>query len=66
MRHVPERIALPSYIKEGKMSSPQSPEIKSQEEIEKMRPACNLAAFILDLIGCNLKVYFIIECLNYL
>lgn len=56
MRSVPNYITSPPYYKTGiPPESPKSIEIKTNEQIRKMKPACRLARHILDEIGDKIK-----------
>lgn len=59
---MPDYIQKPSYYTTGiPADGPKSPEIKSKDQIDKMRASCRLAANILkkveDIIEVNLPVY---------
>ncbi|XP_075219296.1 methionine aminopeptidase 1D, mitochondrial isoform X2 [Lycorma delicatula] len=57
MRTVPEHINSPVYYKTGKPpKSSKEIEIKTKEQIEKMRAAGQLARFILDEVGIKIRV----------
>lgn len=58
-RSVPDHIQKPSYHATGiPPDGPKFPEIKSKEQIEKMRASCRLAANILKKVEDSIEVNF--------
>ncbi|XP_059151196.1 methionine aminopeptidase 1D, mitochondrial-like [Physella acuta] len=53
---LPKSLPLPPYVTCGEFRAPTSAEIKTNEQINQMRPACKLAASILQFVGENIKV----------
>lgn len=60
--YVPRYIPSPPYVRKTSQRdvAPKLPDIKSSEEIDKMRKSCALARKILDELARNLKVIFAI------
>ncbi|KAK6619837.1 hypothetical protein RUM44_006236 [Polyplax serrata] len=58
-QNVPNKIICPSYItniKEYERGIPKEPEIKSVEQIRKIKKSCKLAKYILDSAAKSIKV----------
>ena len=55
-RCIPSTIGLPSYVTSSQLKTPSIAEIKTDEQISQMLPACKLAASILKHVGNNIKV----------
>ncbi|GFO20177.1 methionine aminopeptidase [Plakobranchus ocellatus] len=54
-RHIPNTIALPTYVTSSQLKAPSVAEIKTDDQISQMLPACKLAAEILRHIGKYIK-----------
>ncbi|CAG5136840.1 unnamed protein product [Candidula unifasciata] len=61
---IPASIPVPSYVSSGVITGPSQPEIKTADQIKKMKPACQLAASILRTVGDNIKVGMTTEDIN--
>ncbi|BFZ02412.1 hypothetical protein BsWGS_05451 [Bradybaena similaris] len=61
---VPTSIAVPSYVSSGTITSPSQPEIKTADQIQKMKPACKLAASILRIVGDSIQAGMTTEDVN--
>uniref|UniRef100_A0A0B6ZZ46 Methionine aminopeptidase n=1 Tax=Arion vulgaris TaxID=1028688 RepID=A0A0B6ZZ46_9EUPU len=64
--NVPETIPVPSYVSTGVVNAPKYAEIKTDEQVKMMRPACQLAASILRVVGENIKPGITTEEINSL
>lgn len=54
---IPDHITKPEYYETGEPCfTPETPEIKSSQQISKMRDSCKLAANVLKAVGQQLKV----------
>lgn len=53
---IPTSIPVPSYVSSGMITAPSQPEIKTADQIQKMKPACKLAASILRTVGDSIQV----------
>ena len=57
-RNISSNIALPSYVTSTQLNTPSIAEVKTDEQISQMSPACRLAASILQYVGKNIKVSY--------
>lgn len=60
MQSVPDTITVPNYLNNNLVSSSSSfreAEVKSLEQINKMRKSCRLARYILDKTSKTLRVF---------
>lgn len=55
---VPSSIPPPPYVTTGVVNVPDQIDIKTDDQIKKMRPACQLAASILRIVGESIKVSY--------
>ncbi|RUS89352.1 hypothetical protein EGW08_002872 [Elysia chlorotica] len=54
-RCIPSSIHVPSYVSSSQLKTPSIIEIKTDEQISQMLPACRLAASILQQVDKNIK-----------